>query len=78
MLKNLQHKVKEGEKMEAIKIHKPFSIPKESDCSRCWISKDISEQLDEISNETGLSKRIITDLLLRKAIEAVEIVETDI
>ena len=64
--------------MEKIKIHKVSAIPKECDCSRCWISKDISDRLDEISNESGLAKRLITDLLLRKAIESVELVETDI
>lgn len=64
--------------MEKIKIHKSPLILKETDCARCWISKDISEKLDELSDASGLAKRIITDLLLRKAIECVELVETDI
>jgi hypothetical protein len=64
--------------MEKIKIHKSPLILKESDCARLWVSKDISDRLDEISNASGLAKRIITDLLLRKAIEQVELIETDI
>lgn len=64
--------------MEKIVIQKQFTKPVRSESIQCWISKDISEQLDKVSNETGVSKQRIMDLLLKKALEAVEIVECEI
>lgn len=64
--------------MNEIRIQKQFTKPVRSESIQCWISKDVSEQLDKISNETGISKQRITDLLLKKAIEAVEIVECEV
>ena len=64
--------------MEKITIPKQFTKPVRGESVTCWISKDISESLDKISNETGISKQRIADLLLKKAIEAVEIIECDI
>jgi hypothetical protein len=64
--------------MDKITIPKQFTKPIRDESVTCWISKDISEQLDKISNETGISKQRIADLLLKKALEAVEIVECDI
>lgn len=64
--------------MEKIIIQKQFTKPVRSESMPCWISRDISEQLDKISNETGISKQRITDLLLKKAIESVEVVECEI
>lgn len=64
--------------MEKIIIQKQFTKPVRSESIQCWISKDISEQLDKVSNETGVSKQRIMDLLLKKALEAVEIVECEI
>ena len=64
--------------MDKITIPKQFTKPVREESVTCWISKDISESLDRISNETGVSKQRIADLLLKKAIEAVEIVEYDI
>ena len=64
--------------MDKIVIQKQFTKPVRSESIQCWISKDVSEQLDKLSNETGISKQRITDLLLKKAIEAVEVVECEI
>ena len=64
--------------MEKIVIQKQFTKPVRNDSIQCWISKDVSERLDSVSNETGISKQRITDLLLKKALEAVEIVESEI
>ena len=64
--------------MDKITIQKQFTKPIRSESIQCWVSKDISEQLDRISNETGISKQRITDLLLKKAMEAVEIVECEV
>ena len=63
--------------MEKITIHKN-QCPKREESVTVLVSKDISEQLDKLSNETGYSKQRITDLLLKKAIESVEIVDCDI
>ena len=64
--------------MKPIIIQKQFTKPIRSESVQCWISRDISEQLDKISNDTGISKQRIADLLLKKAIEAVEIVDCEI
>ena len=64
--------------MDKIIIQKQFTKPVRSESIQCWISKDVSEQLDKISNETGISKQRITDLLLKKALDSVEVVECEI
>lgn len=64
--------------MEKIIIQKQFTKPDRSESIQCWISKDISEKLDQISNETGISKQRITDLLLRKACQSVEIIDCEV
>ena len=64
--------------MEKIIIQKQFTKPIRSESVQCWVSKDVSEQLDKVSNETGVSKQRIMDLLLKKALDAVEIVECEI
>lgn len=64
--------------MRKIFIQKQFTKPVRSESIQCWISKDISEQLDKVSNETGVSKQRIMDLLLKKALAAVEIVDCEI
>lgn len=64
--------------MEKITIQKQFTKPVRSESVQCWVSRDISEQLDKISNETGISKQRIMDLLLKKAIDAVEIIDCEI
>jgi hypothetical protein len=64
--------------MDKITIPKQFTKPIREESVTCWISKDVSESLDKISNETGISKQRIADLLLKKAIEAVEIIECEV
>lgn len=64
--------------MDKIIIQKQFTKPVRSESIQAWISKDVSEQLDKISNETGISKQRIMDFLLKKAIDSVEIVESEI
>ncbi len=64
--------------MEKIIIQNQFSKPVRSESVQCWISNDVSEMLDKICNQTGLSKQRITDFLLKKACEAVEIVNVEI
>ena len=59
-------------------IPKIFTKPVRSESVTVWVSKDVSESLDRLSNETGISKQRITDLLLKKAMESVEIVDCDI
>lgn len=39
-----------------------------------WISNEVHAELDAVCNETGLSKRALTDMLLKRALEAIEIV----
>lgn len=64
--------------MEKIVIQNQFSKPVRSESVQCWISNDVSEMLDKICNETGLSKQRIMDFLLKKACAAVEIVNVEI
>jgi hypothetical protein len=64
--------------MDKITIQKQFTKPTRSESVQCWISKDVSEQIDKISNETGISKQRVMDLLLKKACAAVEIIECEI
>lgn len=40
------------------------------------IAPDVNEQLDAISEETGQAKTKVLDVILRKALEQVEIVES--
>lgn len=42
------------------------------------IAPDMNKKLDELSEETGIAKTRIIDVCLRKALAAVEIVESDI
>lgn len=74
----LPHGQKEGEPMEKITIQKQFTKPIRSESVQCWISRDISERLDALSNDTGISKQRIADLLLKNALDAVEVVECEI
>lgn len=64
--------------MEKIIIQKQTEKQLSSDTVHCVISRDVSERIDDISDATGISKRRIMDLLLRKAAEAVEIVEPEV
>ena len=42
------------------------------------MAKDISDQLDTLSEETGYTKTMIADLLLRKALTMVVVQESEI
>lgn len=42
------------------------------------IAADINERLDAISDETGLAKTKVLDVILRKALDAVEIIECEV
>jgi hypothetical protein len=64
--------------MEKIIIQKQTEKQLSTDTVHCVISRDVSELIDEISDATGISKRRIMDLLLRKAAAAVEIVEPEV
>ena len=64
--------------MDKIKIPKCFPKSNREERVTLWVSKSISEKLDDISYSSGLSKQRITELLLQRAIEAVEIIELDI
>ena len=43
-----------------------------------WISKDVNDQLEAISDESGIAKQRITDFLLRKALAVTVIEESEI
>jgi hypothetical protein len=73
-----KHNDSEETKMEKIIIQKQFTKPIRSESVQAWISRDVSERLDQISNDTGISKQRIMDLLLKKAIDAVEVVDCEI
>ena len=64
--------------MEKIFIQKQFSKPIRSESIQCWVSRDISDRLDKLSNDTGISKQRIMDFLLKEALEAVEVVDCEI
>ena len=64
--------------MEKIVIHKQFTKPDRKESVMCWVSRDISDKCDQISNETGISKQRVMDFLLKKAINALVIVEPEV
>lgn len=59
-------------------IHKANGKPVGKDGSSVWISKEVNEQLEALTLETGIAKQRITDFLLRKALECVEVAESEI
>ena len=64
--------------MEKIIIHKQNSKPVGKDGSSIWVSKEVNEQLENLCLETGIAKQRITDFLLRKALECVEVAESEL
>ena len=64
--------------MDKIVIHKPIEKVSRKDSVILWVSKDISDQITAISEETSLSKQRITDYLLQKALEQVVIEEGEL
>ena len=63
--------------MEKIKILRQYKKPVRNERVVIWVSKDIRDALGKISEETGLSQQGIADLLLQKAMDAIEIVDCD-
>lgn len=64
--------------MEKIIIHKTNSKPVGKSGGAVWISKEVNDQLDALADETGIAKQRITDFLLRKALENVEVQDSEI
>ena len=63
--------------MEKILIQKQITKPINGACV-CRVSTEVNERLDNLSEKTGISKQRITDYLLSKALDAVEVVECEI
>ena len=64
--------------MEKIIIHRVNSKPVGKTGGSVWISKEVNDQLDALADETGIAKQRITDFLLRRALEVVEVAESEI
>lgn len=64
--------------MEKIIIHKINSKPVGKDGSSVWLSKEVNDRLDGLADETGIAKQRITDFLLKKALEVVEVAESEL
>lgn len=56
--------------MDKIVIQKTTGNPIGKTGGSIWVSKDVNDRLESISDETGIAKQKITDFLLRKALEA--------
>ncbi|MBR4296102.1 MAG: hypothetical protein IKT56_04600 [Clostridia bacterium] len=63
--------------MDKIKIFRQYKKPVRSERVVIWVSKDVKDALATASDETGLSQQCLADLLLRKAMEAIEVVEDE-
>nr|DAI90274.1 MAG TPA: replication regulatory protein [Caudoviricetes sp.] len=64
--------------MDKIIIHKVHNKPVGKSGGSVWVSKEVSEQLDSIALETGIAKQRITDYLLKRALELVEVADSEI
>ena len=64
--------------MEQITIAKKKGGYRREDSVGMRVAKDVSDQLEALSEETGYTKTMIADLLLRKALAAVVITESEI
>lgn len=64
--------------MDKIKIHKTNSRPVGKSGGSVWISKEVNDALDSLARETGIAKQRITDHLLKKALEVVEVVDGEL
>ena len=64
--------------MDKIIIHKIHNKPIGKAGGSVWISKEVSEQLDNIALETGIANQRITDCLLKKALELEEIADREL
>ena len=64
--------------METIRIAKTNTKPVGKGGGTIWVSKEVNDELDRLADETGIAKQRITDCILKKALEAVELIECDI
>lgn len=64
--------------MEEIKITKLTGADIRRSGVQVRVAADINRQLMDLSEETGLTKTLITDLLLRKALKYVVVTEQEI
>lgn len=64
--------------MEQIKITKLTGADIRRSGVQVRVAADINRQLMDLSEETGLTKTLITDLLLRKALKYVVVTEQEI
>ena len=64
--------------MQKIIINKIHNKPIGKAGGSVWVSKEVSEQLDSIALETGIAKQRVTDFLLKKALEAVVVADSEI
>lgn len=64
--------------MEEIKITKLTGADIRRSGVQVRVAADINRQLMDLSEETGLTKTLITDLLLRKALKYVVVQEQEI
>lgn len=64
--------------MDKIIIHKIHNKPIGKAGGSVLVSKEVSEQLDSIALETGIAKQRVTDFLLKKALEAVVVADSEI
>lgn len=63
--------------MESIIIPKQSGANIRKDGVMVRIAPDVNEKLDALSEETNIAKTRLIDVLLRKAIEVVQVVESD-
>ena len=68
-------KIQEGILIMAIRLTKQLKTPPRSERVVIWVSKDVREALGKISEETGIGQQCLADLLLREAMQMVEITE---
>lgn len=58
-----------------IKLTKQLKNPPRNERVVIWVSKDVKDALGKISEETGISQQCLADLLLREAMQMVEVTE---
>lgn len=63
--------------MDKIIIHKIHNKPIGKAGGSVWVSKEVNDRLDNLADETGIAKQRITDFLLKKALEVVEVAESE-
>lgn len=64
--------------MNKIVIHKTTGRPIGKAGGSIWISKEVNDRLEALSDETGIAKQRITDYLLRKALEVTVVEDSEI